>query len=449
MIVLKFGGTSVQDAEAIDRVASIVRSRMDRAPVVVVSALGGVTNDLLHVADLASRGELIPALLHVEALRDRHLATCESLLAGSDEADDLAAELSAAFDELAHLAEALSRLAHLSPRILDTVTSMGEQLSSLLVAAAFRVRGLPAQHVDARSVMITDNRFGKATPLPDEIAQACRTHVAPVVSAGRIPVLGGYIGADSTGTTTTLGRGGSDYSAALFGTALAADAIEIWTDVDGILTADPRVVSGAKVVENIRFDEAAELASFGAKVLHPSTIAPAVRLGIPVYVLNSRRPEGTGTRIAFDSLPRPVTAVAVKKGVTLVRVKSPRMLLAPGFMKGIFEVFERNRTSVDVVATSEVSVSVTVDDAANLESVLVELAPLGDVLVERGRGIVALVGSGITEGGMVMARALGALGDVKIHMASLSSSGINLSLVLDDDQVEPVMVRLHKEFFET
>ncbi|GMV03793.1 MAG: aspartokinase [Gemmatimonadota bacterium] len=449
MIVLKFGGTSVQDAEAIDRAAGIVRSRMDRAPVVVVSALGGVTNDLLHVADLASKGQLIPALLNVEALRDRHLAACDALLAESEEADDVATDISAAFDELAHLAEALSRLAHLSPRSQDTVAAMGEQLSSVLVAAAFRARGIPADHVDARQVMITDEHYGKAAPLPDEIAEECRTWIAPVVAGGRVPVLGGYIGSTKQGVTTTLGRGGSDYSAALFGAAMAADAIEIWTDVDGILTADPRVVPGAQVIESIRFDEAAELASFGAKVLHPSTIAPAVRLGIPVYVLNSRRPDGTGTRIAFDAPPRPVTAVAVKRGVTLVRVKSPRMLLAHGFMRSIFEVFERNRTSVDVVATSEVSVSVTVDDTTYLESVLVELAPLGDTLVERGRGIVALVGSGITEGGGVMARAMGALGDARVHMASLSSSGINLSLVLDDDRVQPVMVRLHREFFGT
>lgn len=447
MIVMKFGGTSVQDAAAIDRAAAIVRSRRDRAPVVVVSALAGATNDLVHVAELSSRGQFIPALLHVEALRDRHLAACDALLGAGPEAEEVASDLSAAFDELAHLAEALSRLAHLSPRSQDAVASLGEQLSSRLVAAAFRARGLPARHLDARSVMITDDHFGKATPLTDDIAERARRHIAPVVDVGEIPILGGYIGATRQGTTTTLGRGGSDFSAALIGAALSATAIEIWTDVDGILTADPRVVPGARVIGDVRFDEAAELASFGAKVLHPSTIAPAVRLGIPVYVLNARRPEGTGTRIAFDVPHRPLTAVAGKRNVTIVRVRSPRMLLAHGFMRSIFEVFERNRTSVDVVATSEVSVSVTTDDTDHLESLLVDLAPLGDVAVERGRGIVALVGSGISDGGAVMARAMGVLGNTKVHMASLSSNGINLSLVLDDDQVHPVMCRLHEEFF--
>jgi len=449
MIVLKFGGTSVQDAEAIERASGIVRSRLGQAPVVVVSAMGGVTDALLHAAALASRGEFIPALLHIEALRDRHLEACGTLLGTGPEADDVAADLCAAFDELAHLSEALFRLAHLSPRSQDTVAAMGEQLSSLLVTAVLRARGIPARHVDARRVMVTDDYFGKATPQPEEIADACRRHVTPAVEAGEVPILGGYIGATRQGITTTLGRGGSDYSAALFGAALSADAIEIWTDVDGILTADPRVVPGARVIESIRFDEAAELASFGAKVLHPSTIAPAVRMGIPVYVLNSRRPDGRGTRITLDAPPHPVTAVAAKRDVTVVRVRSPRMLLAHGFMRSIFEVFERNRTSVDVVATSEVSVSVTIDDATHLESLLLELAPLGDVAVERGRGIVALVGSGIADGGRTMARAFGALGSPRVHMASLSASGINLSLVVDDDEVHPVLSRLHGEFFES
>lgn len=449
MIVLKFGGTSLEDADAIRRASGIVATRVERRPVVVVSALGGVTTELLRIASLASGGEFIPALRNVEALRDRHLAVCCALLSGTPDADDVASEISTAFDELAHLAEALSRLGQLTPRSQDIVAAMGEQISLLLVTAAFRANGIPARQVDAREVMITDDRFGKAAPLHDELADACQRRLVPIVEDGEVPVLGGYFGATRQGLTTTLGRGGSDFSAALIGAALSVEAIEIWTDVDGILTADPRVVEDARVIENIRFDEAAELASFGAKVLHPSTIAPAVRKGIPVHVLNSQRPAGRGTRITFDAPPRHVTAVAAKRHVTVVRVRSPRMLLAHGFMRSTFEVFERNRTSVDVVATSEVSVSVTIDDTNHLESLLVELAPLGDVVVERERGIVALVGSGIAAGGGTMARALGALGDARIHMASLSASGINLSLVLDDDDVHPAMGRLHREFFAT
>ena len=449
MIVLKFGGTSVTDAAAIQRAAAIVKSRAGRGPIVVVSALGGATNLLLEIAEQAARGQLILALRHVEALRTRHLSEAETLLGSGREATDVASEMSAMFDELASLAGALSVLGDLTPRSQDAIAAIGEQLSSLLVAAAFRTAGLPAVHVDARHVMITDANFAKAEPDPDAIAVAAQRWIAPVVRDGSIPVLGGFIGScGATGVTTTLGRGGSDYSAALFGAALQTEAIEIWTDVDGMLTADPRVVKGARLIERIGFDEASELASFGAKVLHPSTIAPAVRLGIPVYVLNSANPKSPGTMITFDAPRRPVTAIAGKSGVSLVKVRSPRMLLTEGFLRSLFEVFERHKTSVDVVATSEVSVSLTVDDASHLDSLIVNLRTLGDVAIEQNRGIVAVVGAGLSDGGVSMSRALQALGDVQVYMLSLSATGINLTIVVDDEQVKPAMQRLHAAFFD-
>jgi aspartate kinase len=262
-----------------------------------------------------------------------------------------------------------------------------------------------------------------------------------------VPVVGGYVGATEHGIVTTLGRGGSDYSASLLGAALGAEAIEIWTDVDGMLTADPRVVTGARLIERIRFDEASELASFGAKVLHPSTIAPAVRLGIPVRILNSRNAGGRGTLIAFDAPKRAVSALAGKGGVTVIKVRSPRMLLQHGFLRTLFETFDRHRTSVDVVATSEVSVSVTVDDVAHLEELVVDLSQLGDVSLERNRGIVAIVGAGLSDSSDAMSRALAALGGLHVHMLSLSASGINLTMIIDGDQVPVAMTRLHAEFF--
>ena len=447
MIVCKFGGTSVGDADAIGRTASIVAGRVDRQPVVVVSALGGTTNQLLQVAEQAAKGQLIGALRAVEGLRDRHLIQTQRLLTGA-EADDVSTELSAMFDELAALAEALKTLGDLTPRSLDAIASLGEQLSAVLVVAAFRQQGLPAEHVDAREVMITDANYTRAEPQTDAINEAAQRIVMPLVRAGRIPVMGGFIGsAEGTGVTTTLGRGGSDYSASLVGAALQADAIEIWTDVDGMLTADPRVVTGARLIERIGFEEASELASFGAKVLHPNTIAPAVMRGIPVWVLNSMKPEGTGTLITFDAPRRSVTAIAGKSGVTLVKVRSPRMLLADGFMQTLFEVFARHRTSVDVVSTSEVSVSVTIDVAAELEALVIDLRQLGDVTLERDRGIVSIVGSGLSDGGTSMAKALGAIGDIRVHMLSLSASGINLTVVVDGEQVAPAMRRLHDTFF--
>ena len=448
MIVLKFGGTSVGDAEAIARTGRIVASRVERGAVVVVSALSGVTNALIGLAEQAAKGHLIGAIRAVEGLRERHLQQAEALLGSSAECADTSAELSAMIDELAHLAEALATLGDLTPRSLDAIASYGERMSSLLCVAAFVKQGLPAVHVDACDVMITDAAFTHAEPQGDDIADACRATVIPWLREGKVPVMGGFIGsAKGTGVTTTLGRGGSDYSASLFGAAMHAEAIEIWTDVDGMLTADPRVVPHAKLIEQIAFDEASELASFGAKVLHPNTIAPAVRLGIPVFVLNSRRPEGAGTQITFDAPKRPVTAIAGKSNVTLVKVGSPRMLLTEGFLRLLFEIFERHRTSVDVVATSEVSVSLTVDDASSLEAIVSDLRSLGDVSVERNRGIVAVVGGAIADGGEAMARALSALGDVRIHMLSLSATGINLTMVVDGEQVKPAMQRLHAAFF--
>lgn len=448
MIVCKFGGTSVGDSAAIARTVDIVRGRLDREPVVVVSALAGTTNRLIEIAEQAAKGELIVALAICEELRTRHLETIKELIGDHASYDEVAAETAAMFDELAHLAEALSVLGHLTARSHDAVASMGERLSAPIVAAAMQKAGLPAVLVDARRVMVTSEDFSRAEPLLDDIAIACRAALAPLLRDGKLPVLGGYIGATRAGVTTTLGRGGSDYSASLFGAAMEAEAIEIWTDVDGMLTADPRVVGDAKLIADIRFDEASELANFGAKVLHPNTIAPAVRKGIPVFVFNSRKPQGTGTRITFDAPRTPVRAIAGKTRTVVVKIRSPRMLATPGALRKIFEVFERNRTSVDVVATSEVSVSVTLDDDLHLDAVVAQLSALGDVSVERHRGIVALVGAGLGEHTAAMATALQALGDLRLHMVSLSATGINLTLIVDGDQVNEAMKRLHKAFFE-
>lgn len=447
MIVVKFGGTSVAGAGPITAAGEIVRGRLAREPIVVVSALGGATNALLGLAAQAAEGQLIPALSAVTQLRERHLREGEALLGGDDAWPAVRAELDGHFDELARLAEALHTLGFTTPRALDAIAAKGELCAALLCAHAFRRQGVPATLVDARDVMITDDDFMKAAPQAEEIAEAARARLLPLLREGRVPVLGGFVGGTRQRVTTTLGRGGSDYSASLLGAALQADAIEIWTDVDGMLTADPRVVPEARLIPAIRFDEAAELASFGAKVLHPSTIAPAVKRGIPVYVFNSRHPQGTGTRIAFDAPVRAVTAMAGKGGVTIVKVRTSRMLLAHGFARRVFEVFERQRTAVDVVATSEVSISVTIDDASRLEAIVSDLRELGDVSVERQRGIVSLVGTGLADDAGAMATALGALDGLRVHMLSLSATGINLTILVDGDQVAPAMRRLHAAFF--
>jgi aspartate kinase len=448
VIVCKFGGTSVADATAIGRVIDIIASKLDRQPVVVVSALGGATNQLLDVAHKASQGELLAAVQIIEQLRERHLREASALLEGSPDAEEVAHEIGVTFDELAHLAEAFRTLGYLTPRSLDTVAAIGELLSSQIVAAAFRHRGFKADFVDARDVVRTNDFFTKAEPDVDGIAQASQQVLVPLLQQGHIPVMGGFVGATASRVTTTLGRGGSDFSASLIGAAIDAEAIEIWTDVDGMLTADPRVIPAAQLIERISFEEAAELAAFGAKVLHPATIAPAVQRGIPVFVFNSRRPEGKGTMIAFDAPRLPVRAIAGKRSATMVKLRSSRMLLAPGFLRRVFEVFERHRTSVDVVTTSEVSVSVTLDDTHNLAAILQDLAEFGDVSVERRSGVLAVVGAGLADGSAALAQAIAALGPIKVHMASLSATGINFTLVVDDEQVVPAMQRLHATFFE-
>ncbi|MFI5206673.1 MAG: lysine-sensitive aspartokinase 3 [Gemmatimonadales bacterium] len=446
MIVTKFGGTSVGDADAIGRVAGIVRGRLARDPIVVVSALAGVTNALIELTEHAGAGRLLVAIRQIEELRERHLKVAAEVL--GDDADGVAAETGALFDEVAQLAEALSVLGHVTPRCQDAMAAMGERISAPLVAGAMRRCGLDAVWVDARTVVCTDDAFGRAEVRLDRLGTLALEKLQPLVRANRVPVLGGYIGATADGITTTLGRGGSDYTASLLGTALGAEAIEIWTDVDGMLTADPRVVPAARLIEEISYDEASELATFGARVLHPSTIAPAVRRGIPVAIFNSRRPEGRGTRIMFDAPRHQVRAVAGKTNVAVVKVRSPRMLGMPGFMRAILAVFEQHKTSVDVVTTSEVSVSLTVDENARLETIVPQVSALGDVTVERGRGIVALVGAGLGVSTPTMARALTALGDIRLHMCSLSATGINLTLIVDSGDVSEAQRRLHAAFFE-
>jgi aspartate kinase len=447
VIVVKFGGTSVGDAAAIRRATEIVRGRLSREPIVVVSALAGTTNQLIALAQQAANGQLIGALRAVESLRERHLEQATILLGEGAESREVCEELSAMFDELAHLAEALSVLGDLTPRSQDAISAMGERLSSQLVVAAMRREGVPAVHVDARQVMRTDDTFGAAEPQLDDIAAAARDHVLPIVRQGNVPLMGGYIGSTSKGITTTLGRGGSDYSAALVGAMLGAESIEIWTDVDGMLTGDPRIVDGARLIEQIRFDEASELASFGAKVLHPSTIAPAVEREIPVWIFNSRKADGCGTLITHEAPRRAVSAIASRGGVVLLQLRTPRMLLTHGFLRRMFDIFERHKVSVDVVATSEVSVSVTFDDAPELDELLVDLRELGDVSIARGKGVLAIVGAAIGDEAEAMGRALSALAGMRLHLVSLSAAGINLTVVVDAEQTAPAMRRLHDTFF--
>ncbi len=445
---MKFGGTSVEDAVAVRRVVGIV-ARETRPRLVVVSALARVTDALLELARLAEQGNADAALEVVGALRRRH-REMTALVRAAVRRAELLASIDALFDELAALVSALAVVAEVTPRSKDQIVAMGELASSRIVAAALEDAGLPCRWLDARAVLVTDASHEAA--LPDRAATDERlcSLVRPALAEGLVAVTGGFVGATAEGLTTTLGRGGSDYSAALFGAGLEADEIQIWTDVDGMLTADPRIVPAPCVIPELSFDEASELAYFGAKVLHPSTILPAVGLEIPVRILNSRRPEAEGTRITRAGAPGAPgpAAIACKRGVTRIDIASTRMLMAYGFLRRVFEVFERYKTPVDVVTTSEVSVSVTIDDRHAIEAIAAELRAFADVSCAPGMAIVSAVGEGLRHDTRLAAQVIGALEGLPLAMISQGGSRKNVTVVLPEADAVVAMQRLHRRFFE-
>jgi aspartate kinase len=448
MIVMKFGGTSVEDAKAIDRVACIVQGRMEKNPVVVVSAMAKVTDTLLTMARAAGSGERKTALKLCRSLQERHYNTASELL-GTALFTEFHSEIGADFEALDELLRGISAVGEITPRTTDHVASFGEMLSSKIVAAAFAARGISSAHIDSREVLITDANYMQAVPQYEETDKRLQVKVAPLLRDGKVPVMGGFIGATRSGITTTIGRGGSDFSAAIFGAGLGADRIEIWTDVDGILTTDPRVCPGARRIRIISFDEAAELAYFGAKVLHPATVLPAIQKNIPVHVLNSRNPDCAGTRITTRAPhgKNIFKAIAAKKHITIVEVAAPRMLLAHGFLRAIFEAFDRHKVAIDVVSTSEVSVSLTIDSHHAIPALAADLAKLADVKYEGRKAIVCLVGENLRETPGIAALVFRELADKKIRMISQGASEINLTFVIEEDEVPDVIQRLHKKFF--
>jgi aspartate kinase len=447
MIVMKFGGSSVESADAINRVVSIVEERLERHPIVVVSAMGKTTNKLLAIADEAVKGHRTKAL---EMTRDLHLFHVEHArkLMLREEQDAFEQLIWDHFKDLEDLVKGLSVLGELTPRSVDAISAFGERLSSLIVAQAFRHRGIPAVHVDSREVIVTDRRHTQAAPLYQPTYERLAVEIPPLAEQA-VVVMGGFIGATEDGITTTLGRGGSDFTAAIVGAGISAEEIQIWTDVDGMLTCDPRIAGGGHRVKTISFAEAAELAYFGAKVLHPATVVPAIEKNIPVLILNSRRPEVPGTRIIKDSVHTANVAksIACKRGIVLLNIVSTRMLMAHGFLHRIFEVFDRHSTPVDMVATSEVSVSMTIDNAANIESICRELCEIAEVTVEHDQALVCLVGENIRHTPGVASRVFRALDNVEIRMISQGASLLNLSVVVADADLKRSVEALHHEFF--
>lgn len=443
MILMKFGGTSVQDAAAMSRLVNIVKSRSgDR--VVVVSALARVTDSLLRLAEGCAAGDEKLVLQIVDELESRHLGVAKDLSLSDVEwkpVQDL-------IDDLRRVARALTSLREVSLRSRDRLAAYGELLSSHLVVGAFRKVGTAAQWIDSRTCLQTNSEFTSAKIDWNASLKKTTKAFSAGLSGSSVFVAQGFIAQDEAGVTTTLGRGGSDFSAAILGALLRAEKVEIWTDVNGILSTDPRVVPEAQTIRRIHFTEAAEMAYFGAKVLHPETIYPAVREKIPVWVLNSKNPEDTGTEITFENEENVgVKGLAFKRNVTVVNIHSGRMLGSHGFLKTVFDVFAQHKLSVDLISTSEVSISLTLDpnfDAAALERASAELKEFADIQVRSNHAMVSVIGRGVRNSTGLAAKIFNEIKDIHVQMISMGASELNLSFVVDSAQAEETVKRLHR-----
>jgi aspartate kinase len=449
---MKFGGTSVEDPAAISRTAAIVAGRvaLGKQPVVVVSAMAKVTDQLLRAAAAAALGDRTGALAISSRLRCRHRDTATALIKDCADQAALLEFIDKKFDSLDEVLRGLAAILELTPRISDLIVSYGERISSRIVAAAFRAQGIDAAHVDAREIIVTDSEFQKAIPQDVLIDKRAAEKLRPLTAKGLVPVMGGFIASNEAGITTTLGRGGSDFTGALVGGALSAEAIEIWTDVDGIMTSDPRVCPDALRVKVISFEEAAELAYFGAKVLHPATILPAVKKNIPVLVLNSRNAACEGTRITSlaPHCRNPFKSIAVKKKLSIIDVVASRMLMTHGYLSEIFAIFDKHKCAVDMVSTSEVSVSLTVDSNEKLPSIAADLSRLADVKYEGRKALVCMVGDDIRGRSGMAAQVFTAIRHINVRMISQGASEINMSFMIDEDDADEAVRALHAAFFQ-
>jgi aspartate kinase len=451
VIVVKFGGTSVGDADRVANAIDIVAERRDRNPIVVVSALAGVTDDLVAASEAACKQDPTRVEQIIRGVRDRHEDVAMRLVQQkSDFFESFIKQVDKQIREIDTILNGIALLGEITPRARDKVMSIGEQLSSVLFAYTMMMRSLPAEHVFAEDVVFTDDNFGSATPDMAKTRDAVQRVLTPLIERHRIPVMGGFIGRSQSGAITTLGRNGSDYSAAIVAAAAGAEEVQIWTDVDGLLTCDPRLVPGARVIDRLTFDEAAELAWFGAK-LHPRTLEPAVEANVPVRVLNTHNPASPGTLITRRAGERRdgPRSVARKRGVTMVHVTSNKMLGAHGFLAKLFSVFEELKISVDLITTSEVSVSVTIDERHDIEELQTRLGKIADVELTDNQCIVAVVGENLMADARTGARVLEALHGIPVKMVSLGRSGLNLSIVVDDADADRAVQSIHSVLFET
>lgn len=454
MIVMKFGGTSVADCAAISRTIEIIRKRLPERPVVVVSALSKVTDLLYRISDEAKKRDFEEASALLRQLRSRHLTLAEELISQSESIDkesileDAQRRVNEICDKLSHFIEAVCELGELSDRSKAVIIGNGEYLSSNIICCAMNARGISTRLMDSRKMIITNADFLKGEPKPDLISIKVNAEVSPHYTDCEAVITQGFVSATEDGEPTVLGRGGSDYTASLIGMAIGAQRIEIWTDVDGVKTADPRKVEGTRSLERISFEEAAEMAHFGAKVLHPMTIEPAVKKNIPIYVLNSINPDCKGTVILQNSfIDDGVKSVSSKENILVINIFSTKMINVAGFLMSVFEIFSRNNVSVDLISTSEANISVTVDASQNVDNVIRELSSFADVYVDRDKAQVSVIGKNLDNVTGILEKTFAPLSDYRIYMISQGASYVNISFVVDRTALDKVVSLLHRSLF--
>ncbi len=446
---MKFGGTSVGDVAAFERVFQVVSMHANARPIVVVSAMTKVTDALLAAFDTAKKGDAAAAFASLEPHFARHAAVLEHFIP-EDARPAFNSELKYAREELSDLLMRAQRRSLPLSMLRDAVVSYGEQLSSRLLAEVLKAKGVAARQMDSRRLIVTDDEYGAAQPFWEETRGLVRAEIGRVIDSNEVPVMGGFIAASRAGETTTLGRGGSDYTAAMVAAAMDARELQIWTDVTGVMTCDPRICGEARTIPVLSYEEAAELAYFGAKVLHPKTIKPAVDCGIPVRVCNTFEPAEVGTMVvsASGEAPNKIKSIAEKKNITILRITSARMLGSYGFMSALFQVFDRYRTVIDVISTSEVSVALTLDNTDSLEKIVEELSRLGDVEVEPGYAVICVVGEGLRASTGLASKIFSTIADVHIELVSHGASAVNLTFVVREPDAAAVITKLHNEFFQ-
>lgn len=448
LVVSKFGGTSMGDANCMLRSADVSLQR--KSNIVVVSATSGTTNDLIKLGEVAEQGLLTETEALIKKIQERHHTIAKELQAG----DSAVQELNKLLTEMESIAKGIYLLRDCSLKAKDVLMSLGERMSSVLFTVALQntysnnKQTQAVKLLDVRSVLKTDDNYGKARPLTDTIIKLCKENLADCISGKTVYVAQGFIGQTLAGATTTLGRGGSDYSAAILAEGISADTLEIWTDVAGVATTDPRLCPDAVVIDEISFKEMSELATFGAKVLHPATLLPAIRSHIPVLVASSFEPNKPGTWVRKEVKNSPlIRAMALRKKQTLVTVSTPEMLHTHGFLFQIFKIFNDHKISIDAITTSEISVSVTLDNADSLNKALIEqLSQVAEVHVESDLSLVSLIGNNINHTPGLAKKIFDAISDINVRMICYGASKHNFCFLVSEDKGSEVIQKLHKQF---